>query len=99
MVLDPVVVASNQYKVVVENERVRLLKIEYGAYETGPMHYHPDSVLVCLTEMNGTFTYPDGRTESMVLPPGAAMFLPATTHQPENKTPNRIEAYLIELKR
>jgi hypothetical protein len=45
---------------------------------------HPDSVLVCLTEMNGSAFYPDGRTEYLVAPAGVATFLTATTHLMEN---------------
>ncbi|MCI4350771.1 MAG: hypothetical protein L3K15_04590 [Thermoplasmata archaeon] len=98
MSLDPVVVASKQYSVVVDNDRVRVLRISYGPYEKGAMHSHPDCVLVCLTEMNGTFSYPDGRSEEVVVPAGTATFMPANTHQPTNTTANRFEGYLIELK-
>lgn len=99
MGLDPVVVAGKQYTVVMENDRVRVLRINYGPFERGPMHFHPDSVLVTLTEMNGTFRYPDGKSDDAVVPAGEIMYQPATTHEPENKTPNRFEGYLVELKR
>ncbi|HZY69656.1 MAG TPA: hypothetical protein VFF67_01590 [Thermoplasmata archaeon] len=97
--LDPVVVAGKQYQVVTDNDRVRVLRILYGPFEHGTMHAHPDSVLATLTEMNGTFRYPDGKAEEVVVPAGEVMYLPATTHAPENKTPNRFEGFLVELKR
>jgi quercetin dioxygenase-like cupin family protein len=88
----------HHYTVALENDHVRVLKISYGPYETGVMHSHPDSVLVCLTEMNGTMTYPDGRAEDMLVPAGVAAFMPANAHQPASTTANRFEGYLIELK-
>jgi quercetin dioxygenase-like cupin family protein len=98
MTLDAAVVELEHYKVVIDNDRVRVLKVEYRPYENGAMHSHPDSVVVCLTEMNGFFRYPDGRTEDMVIPAGAAVFVPATTHEAGTKTANRFEGYMIELK-
>ncbi|MCI4350772.1 MAG: hypothetical protein L3K15_04595 [Thermoplasmata archaeon] len=98
MTLDATVVSPDHYKLDFENDKVRVLKISYRPYESGGMHSHPDSVLVCLTEMNGYMTYPDGRTEEMLVPAGAAVFMPATTHQGGQKTAHRFEAFLIELK-
>lgn len=98
MTIDATVVAPDHYKTVLENDRVRVLKISYRPFESGAMHSHPDSVLVCLTEMNGYMVYPDGRTEDMLVPAGTATFMPATTHAGGQKTANRFEAFLIELK-
>jgi quercetin dioxygenase-like cupin family protein len=40
-VQDPVQVDSKHYKVEVENEKVRVLRINYGAHEKSVMHSHP----------------------------------------------------------
>ena len=98
MSLDPVVVASKQYSVVVDNAKVRVLKVSYGPHEQAASHLHPDSVLVTLTEMNTTFTYPDGKSEDVRVPAGTAVFMAGTTHATLNKTGNRFDGYLIELK-
>jgi hypothetical protein len=98
MTMDATVADPAHYKLVQENDRVRVLKISYRPFEWGAMHSHPDSVLVCLTEMNGFMVYPDGRSEDMVVPAGAATYMPATTHQGGTRTANRFEAFLIELK-
>jgi hypothetical protein len=98
MTLDATVVDPEHYKTVLEDDRIRVLRLSYRPYESGGMHSHPDSVLVCLTEMNGWMVYPDGRTEDMVVPAGVAAYMPATTHRGGTKTANRFEAYLIELK-
>ncbi len=43
-VQDPVTVDPKHYKVELENEQVRVLRINYGAHEKSVMHSHPDSV-------------------------------------------------------
>ena len=45
---DPAKVDSNHYKVVFENEDVRVLRIPYGPGEKSVMHYHPYAVAVFL---------------------------------------------------
>src|SRR5438034_10278553 len=61
---DPVKVDPNHYKVEFENAQVRVLRIHYGAHEKSVMHYHPASVAVFLTDVQGKFTYPDGKSRS-----------------------------------
>jgi quercetin dioxygenase-like cupin family protein len=53
---DPVKVASKHYKVEVENDQVRALRISYGPHEKGAMHEHPASVAVFLTDGKVKFT-------------------------------------------
>jgi hypothetical protein len=43
---DPVKVDPQHYKVIFENDQVRVLKIHYGPHEKSVMHSHPDSVVV-----------------------------------------------------
>src|ERR1039458_7259585 len=47
---DPVKVDAKHYKVELENESVRVLRITYGPGEKSVMHYHPNSVAVFLTD-------------------------------------------------
>jgi hypothetical protein len=76
-----------------------VLKIEYSRqYGSGAMHSRPDRVLVGLTEMNGFMNCPDQRTEDMLVPAGAAVYMSAKARHGVGKTANRFIAYLIELK-
>jgi hypothetical protein len=43
---DPVKVDPQHYKVIFENEQVRVLHIHYGPHEKSVMHSHPDAVVV-----------------------------------------------------
>ena len=47
---DPVKVDPQHYKVEFENERVRVLRIKYGAGEKSVMHSHPEAIAVFLTD-------------------------------------------------
>ena len=95
---DPVSVDAQHYKIELENEKVRVLRISYGPRERSEMHSHPNSVAVFLTGVNARFTFPDGTTEDISGGAGEAAWIPAMTHLPENLTDEPFEAILIELK-
>ena len=95
---DPVKVDPKHYKVELENDRVRVLRIRYGPREKSVMHGHPASLAVFLTESRGRFTFPDGRSEDRSWTAGQTMFLPAEDHLPENLTDEPMEVVLVELK-
>jgi hypothetical protein len=81
---DPVQVDPKHYKVEFENERVRVLRIKYGAGERSVMHSHPESVAVFLTDAHGRFAYPDGPSEDINPNAGSVEHMDACTHLPES---------------
>jgi quercetin dioxygenase-like cupin family protein len=95
---DPIEVDPKHYKVELENDRVRVLRITYGPREKSVMHSHPDGLAVFLTENRARFTLPDGRTEERSWTAGQTMLLLAEEHLPENLTDKSIELILVELK-
>jgi quercetin dioxygenase-like cupin family protein len=98
-VQDPVKVDSKHYKVDFENDRVRVLRVNYGAHEKSVMHSHPDSVAVFQNEIHCRFTFPDGKTEEHHFHAGQTLHMPAGSHLPENLSNQPIDLILIELKR
>jgi quercetin dioxygenase-like cupin family protein len=80
---DPVTVDPEHHKVEFENERVRLLRINYGPGEKSVMHSHPESIAVFLTDAHGKFTYPDGRTEDINSSAGTVLHMDTCNHLPE----------------
>ena len=60
---DPTKVASEQYKIMFENDSVRVLKITYEPGAESAMHSHPDAVGVFLSDGKFSFTLPDGTTD------------------------------------
>ena len=96
---DPVKVDSKHYSVVLNNKEVRVLHIHYGPGEKSVMHAHPASVAVFLTDAKTKMTHPDGKTEEISGKKGQAIFMKATTHQPENVGKRPMEIIQIELKK
>jgi len=95
---DPTVVDAKHYKVMFENDPVRVLKITYGANEKSVMHEHPNAVAVFLADGQMKFQLPDGKVVDATLKAGQAMFTPAGKHLPENVGDKTFEVVLVELK-
>ena len=95
---DPVKVDNKHYKVLFENDQVRVLRIQYAPGDKSPMHQHPDSVAVFLADQRVKFTYPDGKSEEVSAKAGEARWTPAGAHEPENVGDKPLEVVLVELK-
>jgi quercetin dioxygenase-like cupin family protein len=95
---DPTVVDAQHYTAEFENDRVRIVRIAYGAGEESVMHYHPDSVAVFLTDHLVQMSLPDGSTDEISASTGDAIFIPAGQHLPKNISAAPWELILIELK-
>jgi quercetin dioxygenase-like cupin family protein len=95
---DPVKVDPKHYKLEFENDKVRVLRINYGPHEKSVMHYHPGSVAVFLTEAHARFTTPDGKTQEPPVKAGDVQWTPAGKHLPENVGDKPFEVILVELK-
>ena len=98
-VQDPVHVDPKHYKVELENDQVRVLRINYGAHEKSVMHSHPDSIVISLNDARCRFTFPDGKTEERSFRAGETLYTPAGSHLPENLSNQPLDAILVELKR
>lgn len=94
---DPVQLDAKHYKVVAENNEVRVLRIKAGPGEKSVMHFHPESVVVLITDLKGDFIMEDGKTMTIDAKAGDVMLSPAGKHLPQikNKTAEVIQ---IELK-
>jgi hypothetical protein len=97
--LDPVKLDPKHYKVVINNERVRVLRAKYGPHEKSVMHEHPASVAVFMTEGHSKFTLPDGTSQDRTLKAHDAMWADAGKHLPENVGDTPFEVIVIELKK
>jgi quercetin dioxygenase-like cupin family protein len=96
---DPVKVDANHYKVMLENDQVRVLRIHYNPKEKSVMHEHPASVVVFLNDSKAKFTLPDGSTTADGGgKAGQIRYSDAGKHLPEDIGTTPIEAVLVELK-
>lgn len=95
---DPVKVDPEHYKVEMENDDVRVLRIRYGPGEESKMHEHPKGVAVFLTNSNASFTMPDGKTQPVTGKAGQVIWTDGDEHQPKNMGDKPMEVIQIELK-
>ena len=95
---DPTKVDSTRYKVIFENDQVRVLRITYGAGDKSVMHYHPDAVAVFLTDNQVNFSLPDGKVLETTAVKGQTIWTPAGKHLPQNVGDEPLEVILIEMK-
>ncbi len=95
---DPTVLDPDRYTTEFENEAVRIVRIKYGAGEESVMHYHPDSVAVFITDIEGQMTMSDGSIQQFADSAGTAVFNQAGEHQPKNTSDSAWEVVEIELK-
>lgn len=95
---DPVKVDSTHYKVEFENDQVRVLRVTYSPGEKSVMHEHPNAVAVFLTDVQGKFTLPDGKTIPAVRKAGEVMWDQGGKHLPENKGDKPFQVIVVELK-
>ena len=96
---DPVAVSPNIYKVLLDNDQVRVLEIRLKPGEKSPMHSHPNSVIYGLSSGTVRFTGEDGKTNDSKFEKGQCLWRPAEKHQPENVGKTEVHAIQIELKR
>ena len=96
---DATSVAPNIYKVLLENDEVRVLDIRMAKGARSEMHSHPKSVVYCLNDSKAKFTFPGGKSDTVDLTAGQAVWLDALSHSVENTGSGEMLAILVELKK
>jgi len=98
LALDAVRLEPTRFKVVFENDRVRVVRLRFGPHERGVMVSHPPRVLVTLTDVSVKLLFADGRTDERGAPAGVAAWLDTETLQTENARTEPLEVVLVEPK-
>ena len=96
---DAVKAAPDVYKVLLENDEVRVLEARLKQGAKSEMHSHPRNVAYFLNDSRAKFTFPDGKSENADLKRGQAMWYDAVSHSVENTGTEDVTAVLIELKK
>jgi hypothetical protein len=94
---DPVVTDPQLYRVVFENDRVRVLEYQDRPGDATHPHVHPDSVMYTLTSFSRRIAA-DGRQVEVQLPAGQVRWLSAQEHSGENTGETVTHSLFIELK-
>ena len=96
---DPVKVAPKNSKVLLENERVRVLDFRSAAGQKIPLHSHPAYISYSISGSGKTkFTSADGKTTEQPNNPAGATWHEAETHASEYMGPGATHVLLVELK-
>ncbi|MET0656992.1 MAG: hypothetical protein ABW110_02395, partial [Steroidobacteraceae bacterium] len=98
---DPVKSDPRSYRVVLENDRVRVLeyrsRLGLGVCGQG-MHYHPDPLAIPLADAKVKVTTSDGKVTIEEVKAGHVFFVPAETHDAEVIGGFATRAIIVELK-
>ena len=97
MSLDPVASNPDHYKVIFENDRVRVLEYTDRPGDRTTPHQHPDSVMYTLSSFRRRLVSGDTERE-VALDAGMAGWLPAQEHHGENVGETPTHVIFVELK-
>ncbi|MDX1404556.1 MAG: hypothetical protein R3192_08460 [Woeseiaceae bacterium] len=95
---DAVTADPAHYKVEYENDKVRVIRVNYGPGEKSVMHTHGPNVAVFLTDISVRMHLPDGTSEDIDAPRGATQWAQDENHMPENIGSEPFEVILVEIK-
>ena len=95
---DAVKVAPKVYKVVFENDRIRVLEAKLKKGQKSAMHYHPPNFVYVLEPGNVQFTTPEGKTQKVRMKAGGTFWFEASSHAAQNTGTKTATALIVELK-
>lgn len=94
----PVETDGDKYKLVMENEQVRVLEYRDLPGEKTHQHSHPAFVLYAVSPFQRKIHLPDGKVLMREFKAGDMMYSPAQVHIGENVGTTPTHAIMVELK-
>ena len=95
---DAVKTDPDKYKVVLENERVRVLEYRDKPGQKTKMHTHPDFVLQAMAPFKRKLTLSNGKTMTREFKAGEIVWMPGQNHIGENIGETDTHVLITELK-
>ena len=95
---DAAKVAPDKVKVLLDNDKVRVLDFKLKPGESTGMHSHPNYVIYFLADGKMLTTLPDGKTSEMDVKAGDTGWSDAITHNNKNIGKTESHAIVVELK-
>jgi hypothetical protein len=96
---DAVKLSPQYYKVLIDNDEMRVLEWHLKPGEKEPMHSHPRGFVYYLANAKLRVGFPDGRSEESVVKTGEAHWRDAVTHEAENIGNTEARAIAVELRK
>jgi len=97
-VVDPTSSDPDKYKVIFENERVRVLEYRDEPGQATNPHGHPDSVMYTLSAFDRRLVGETGESRDVSLGANEVRWLDAQTHSGENIGQTATHVLFVELK-
>lgn len=97
---DPLAAAPEMYKLIMENEKVRVMEVDFRPGQKIAKHSHPNEHLVTVLKP-GTLTIfkEDGTSSVNELKTDQVLWLPAETHWAENTGKTEVRLLVTEVKK
>lgn len=95
---DPTRIDPKHFKVELENDEVRVVRITMGPHEQSPLDEHQAGVTVYLTDVNVKHTYPNGKTDEGHRKAGETRWGAPVKHASENLSDKPFKEISVELK-
>ncbi|MBI3369931.1 MAG: cytoplasmic protein [Burkholderiales bacterium] len=96
---EPVQTDGDKYKLVLENDCLRVLSYRDQPGEQTHQHAHPAFVVIAVEPFKRTITLPDGKVLTREFKAGDVMWSDAQTHVGRNVGSTPSHAILVELKK
>ena len=95
---DPTTTDPDKYKVIFENDRVRVLEYRDEPGQKTSPHEHPDSLMYTLSSFQRRLIGGSGESRDVALEPGEVRWLDAQSHSGENIGSTPTHVLFVELK-
>ena len=92
-------VGVDSHNVLLDNDQVRVLKVDLKPGQKVPMHSHPHNVAYYLSDAKVRITLPDGKSQERDIKAGTSSWSEATSHAVENIGSTELQEIQIELKK
>ena len=98
MIQDPLITDADKYSLVLENERVRVLRYHDKPGDRTSQHERSDYVLYAESSFKRRLTFPDGRKQEIDVTAGSIVWTKGHMHIGENIGDTNTDVIFVELK-
>jgi quercetin dioxygenase-like cupin family protein len=95
---DAIAAASDIYRVVAEDDHVRVLEARMAPGAASPMHYHPHGVIITYGAATLQLAFPNGSGAEAAFGEHQAFIQPAGAHRAENVGTTDVHVVVVEVK-
>jgi quercetin dioxygenase-like cupin family protein len=92
-------VAPKNYKILIDNEKVRAIDFIGNPGDKSAWHSHPDYLVYVIEGGTSKMNTKDGKSKIIEFKKGQTLWLDATTHETQNIGKTKIHLLLVELKK